>query len=74
MDTRETPRTNYAAYREHLPQTGDFEGTQERNAARWCNLLNEARKMERELQDLKCIKGLRSDNTKIGQSDEQPTK
>ena len=33
MDTRETPRTNYAAYREHLPQTGDFTSTQERDGA-----------------------------------------
>jgi len=48
---KETPRTNFAAYEKHKLQDINCDIVSERDGARWSNLLNEARNMERELKD-----------------------
>ena len=48
---KETPRTNYAAYEKHRSEVEDWNNIEERDGTRWCNLLDEARDMERELMD-----------------------
>ena len=50
-EQRETPRTNFAAYEKHKLQGVNTDIISELDGARWCNLLNEARAMEIELQE-----------------------
>jgi len=50
---KETPRTNFAAYEKHKNEIEDWSNQEEVDGVRWCNLLNECRKLEIELQEAK---------------------